>query len=745
MKYPFHYQLDSYDCGPTCLKMVAEYYGKKHSLESLRESSFITRNGVSLLGISQAAEKIGLRTLMAKLDTETLENECPLPAILHWNQDHFIVLYDIRDRSPLSLLKKKASPTFVIGDPGHGIRQLKKSDFEKSWQSSGADKGIALFLEPVADFYVKKTEAELKAEISILIRYLRPFKKQISILFLYMVLATVITISFPYLTKGIIDKGVVQKSKYFVTLFAISQLVLFLSSTVLDILRSWLLLHMNAKISLHIISDFLKKLLKLPIRFFDSKSVGDVSQRINDHHRIESFLTGDLVTSAFSVINIIVFSFILLFYQVSIWLIFITLSIIAVSWIFLFQKKRMQLDYIRFNRNKNSQEKLFELIVGMQEIKLNGSEDTKRWDWEFLQQRLYKLNIKGLSLEQYQQTGFVFLTHLKNIIISYLAAIYVMNDTLSFGTMLSISFIIGQTNGPLEQLIRFFKSAQDAKLSLSRLQEVHRKENEEKESDNTLSDTTDPLSAMPASKSDINIINASFQYQGPRSPFVLKNLNFTIKHGQVTAIIGPSGSGKSTLMKILLGFYNPIEGQILADDLDLKAISPRLWRSKCGSVMQDGYIFSDTIKRNIALSGNDIDLRRFENAVDISNVNEFVKQLPIGYNTLIGSSGLGLSGGQKQRILIARAIYKNPDFIFFDEATSSLDANNERQIMDKLDEFFKGKTVVIIAHRLSTVKNADQIVVLDKGEIVEIGNHDSLIRAKGKYYSLVKNQLELGD
>lgn len=738
MRYPSDIQLDTFDCGPTCLKMVAEWFGRQYEVDHLRELCFITREGVSLLGICQAAEKIGFRTLMLKAEPDLLENECSLPAILHWNENHFVVLFDIREKRSWWKGGRKSGQVFVISDPAVGRIRLGRDDFIRCWRPAESDRGVVLLMEPTGVFYETETSAGKDGGIRFLMSYLRPFKKQLLLLAVYMLISTAITVSFPYLTKGLVDKGVLAKSYPWVTMFAISQLVLFCSGTILESLRSWVLLHMNARISLNILSDFLKKLMKLPIRFFDSKSVGDVTQRINDHHRIETFLTGDLVNVIFSILNVVIFSTILLFYGFGIWSVFILLSVLAIYWIALFRQQRKKLDYIRFARNRHSQEKLFELIVGMQEIKLYGSEDFKRWEWEFLQQRLHKLSIKSLRLEQYQRLGFSFLTQLKNIVISYLAAILVMRDKISFGTMLSISYIIGQTNGPLEQLFKFSKSAQDARLSLGRLLEVQAKKDEER------------IAAPPAKNgltgvsADIRINNISFQYQGPRSPFVLKDINLVIPEGKITAIIGTSGSGKTTLMKLLLGFYTPQTGSIMIGSTDLRILSPGCWRSQCGTVMQDGYIFSDSIARNIVLDSKEPVGQRFRDAVEIANVDEFARLLPMGYNSKIGSSGIGLSGGQKQRILIARAIYKNPNYLFFDEATSNLDANNEREIMGKLGDFLEGKTVVIIAHRLSTVKRADQIIVLEKGRIVEIGTHDSLARARGKYYGLVQNQLELG-
>jgi ATP-binding cassette subfamily B protein len=728
--------------------MVAQYYGKRYGLDFLRESCYITREGVSLLGIAQAAEKIGFRTLMVKTDLETLRTECSYPAIVHWNSEHFIVLFDVKTKRKQRFgYSRKTEFVYIIGDPAHGLLTLKESDFERGWDPVKSGRGVMLLLEPTADFYsMHPAKSSLKTR-EFLVRYLKPFRKQLVLVMGYMLISTAITVSFPYLTKGLVDQGVMKKSYTLAALFAISQIVLFIGGTFFDIVKSRLMLHVNAKISLLIISDFLKKLLRLPIRFFDSKSVGDVSQRINDHHRIENFLTGDLINVLFSVVNIVIFSVILLSYKFTMWLIFMVLNVAGIFWIISFREKRKKLDYIRFSRNRTTQEKLFEMVVGMQEIKLNGSEDSKRWEWEFLQQRLYKLNIKNLNLEQVQQTGFHFLSNFKNILISFLAAVYVIENEITFGTMLSISFIIGQTNGPLEQMSKFFKSSQDAKLSIARLEEVQSKENEE-------------VDKSKAEKSDIRIMNnfwerdiyddsihlhnLSFQYQGPRSPFVLKNLNFSISRGQVTAIIGASGSGKTTLMKLLLGFYQPTEGFITIGDRQLSTFCPSGWRQQCGTVMQDGYIFSDTIYANIALDGKEIDGNAMKRAIEVSNIDEFVKVLPMRYRTKIGSSGVGLSGGQKQRILIARAVYKNPGFLFFDEATSNLDANNESLIMHKLEDFFEGKTVVVIAHRLSTVKKADQIIVLENGSIVETGNHRSLSTARGKYFTLVKNQLELG-
>ncbi|WEA03864.1 peptidase domain-containing ABC transporter [Mucilaginibacter sp. SJ] len=738
MRFPFTKQLDTFDCGPTCLQMVSEFYGKKIDLDFLREQCYITREGVSLLGISQAAERIGFRTLMVKIGLDSLAEDVPMPVILHWNQEHFVVLYKIRNKGPKKV--GTAGLEFIIADPAHGLTRIKSEDFLKFWQTSEGNKGIALLLEPTAAFYDRHNyESVDKSDLRFLLSYLKPFRKSVLLLALCMMASVGITICLPYLTQGLIDKGIVGKNYAFIVLFVLSQFILYTGGTALDVFRGWILLHMNAKISLNIISDFLKKLMRLPIRFFDSKSVGDVSQRINDHHKIETFLTSDIISTLFSSLQIIVLSSMLFTYKFSIWATFICFSASAVLWMFLFQKKRKQLDYVRFTQSKATQEKLFELIVGMQEIKLYNGEQEKRWEWEFLQVRQYRLNIKGLKLEQYQQTGFFFLSHIKNVVISFLSAVAVMHGELTIGVMLSISFIIGQTNGPLQQLIQFFKSAQDANLSFSRLQEVHHKDDEEQGS---LPESE--LGTFAPLHDGIYLKRLNFQYQGPRSPFVLRDLDVLIPKGKITAIVGASGSGKTTLMKLLLGFYQPTDGAVMIGDQELSELSPKLWRSHCGTVMQDGYLFNDTIARNIVVDGSFPDTERFNRAVYVSNIDEFVNQLPLGYNTKIGPSGVGLSGGQKQRILIARAVYKDPAYLFFDEATSSLDAGNETAIMDRLDTFFIGKTVVVIAHRLSTVRHADQIIVLEKGMVVETGNHESLTTNRGAYYDLVKNQLELG-
>jgi len=729
------------DCAPTCLKMVAEFYGKSYSMEYLRELCHLGKNGVSLLSISEASETLGFRSLMVKLNMQKLINDCPLPCILHWNQEHFVVLLKIKRKGNFIkriFHKQSYSKVFVVADPAHGIVKLDEETFYKAWVSTYNERGVALLLEPTPTFYNAKEIKEKQHGLKFLFHYLQPFKRHIAQLIIGMLAASLISLTLPFTTQILLDQGVSEKNLSVVHVILLAQLFLIFGNMSIELVRSWLLLHINSRISLSIISDFLSKLLKLPIRYFDSKAVGDIAQRINDHHRIENFLTGSVLTSLFSFVNIIVFTIVLAVYNLKILSLFVAFSVFGIIWILLFQKKRKETDYKRFSRSRENQDKLYELITGMQEIKLFGSETPKRWEWEQLQVKDYKLNIKSLALEQYQRTGLIFVTHVKNILITFIAATEAIKGNLTIGQLLSISYIIGQTSGPIEQLVNLIRAAQDAKLSMSRLQEIHNKQDEE-------AIVKNKILYPQITLGDLFIENVSFQYEGPNSPYVLKNINLRIPKGKVTAIVGTSGSGKTTLMKILLNFYQPTQGRVLVGNSDLNKISPKLWRSHCGSVMQDGYIFYDTIAKNIAMDGGDIDEKKMEMAIRVANLQDFIESTPNNYTTKIGLSGMGISGGQRQRILIARSVYKNPEYIFFDEATSSLDANNEKVIIDYLNEFFRDKTVVIIAHRLSTVKKADQIIVLNDGKIEEIGNHSTLISNRGRYYELVKNQLELGN
>lgn len=730
-KFTYYRQLDAMDCGPTCLRMVAKYHGKNFTLDYLRSQSYITRNGVSLLGISEAAEEIGFRTLAVKISFEQLDKEASLPCILHWNQNHFVVL-------PPQKYDDKKGGKILIADPGHGLVKMTKEAFLKSWLGS-ATEGVALLLEPTQKFHEQQdTKDKSVTGFRFLFQYLKPYRKFVVQLLLSVLLAGLLSLIFPFLTQSLVDYGINRQDTGFVLLILISQLMLFFGNTAIELIRSWILLHMNTRININLIADFLIKLMRLPIRYFDSKMIGDIQQRIGDHSRIQAFLTGSTLSTLFSFVNLIVFSIVLAIYSIPILLVFLLFSAGSIGWIFIFLRKRKELDYQRFQQMSDNQDVLYELITGMQEIKLNNCEIPRRWKWERIQAKLYKVSVAGLSLAQYQQVGSGFFTQFKNILISYMSAMAVIHGDMTLGMMLSVSYIIGQMNAPLIQLLGFVQEAQDAKISLDRLGEIHNREEEK------LPEAAGaPLYEGAASK-DITLRNVSFQYEGPQSPYVLKDINLHIPEGKVTAIVGTSGSGKTTLMKILLGFYDPVKGNMAIGGRDMKQLEPRQWRRQVGTVMQEGFIFSDTIAENIAISGENVDYPRLRNAVRVANIGDFIEELPIGFQTKIGNAGTGISTGQKQRMQIARAVYKNPEYLFFDEATSALDANNERTIMENLEEFFKGKTVVVVAHRLSTVKNADQIVVLEKGEIVESGTHEELVRKRGNYFELVKNQLELG-
>jgi ATP-binding cassette, subfamily B, bacterial len=727
--FPNIKQLDTMDCGPTALRIVAAYYGKIYTLQTLREKAFATREGVSLLSISNAAEQLGFRTRGVKISYDSLMASSQLPCIVHWNQNHFVVVYKISEK-------------FVwVSDPAHGLLKYTKDDFMKRWASDKLDEipvGVALLFEPSPDFYnIEDERSRLdKTSFKFLIHYIKPYNKLIIQLVIGMAAGSLIQLVFPFLTQAIVDVGINQKDLNFILILLIAQLSLFLGRASIEFIRSWILLHLSTRINISIISDFLIKLMKLPIKFFDVKMTGDLLQRINDHHRIESFLTNQTLSILFSAVNFIIFSIVMIIYNAQIFLVFLIGSILYVIWIQAFLKKRKALDIKKFEVMSENNSNLIQMITGMQEIKLNTCEKQKRWDWENIQAKLFKLNVKSLSLDQYQNSGGMLINEGKNIIITFLSAYAVIKGDMTLGMMISVQYIIGQLNSPISQLIFFMHSMQDAKISLERLGEIHNKEDEENTNRDRITDI--------GTDRTINVKDLSFQYEGPESEFVLNNISLKIPGGGITAVVGTSGSGKTTLLKLLLGFYRPQKGNIVVGNNDLELINSIEWRKKCGVVMQEGFIFSDTIANNISISDEKPDKDKLKHAVKVANIEEFIESLPLGYNTKIGNDGHGLSQGQKQRILIARAVYKNPEFIFFDEATNALDANNEKIIMENLDRFFKGKTVVIVAHRLSTVKNADQIVVLEKGKIIEKGTHKELAELKGAYFNLVKNQLELG-
>ncbi len=716
------------DCGPTCLRMVAKYYGRNYSLEALREKSFLSRQGVSLLGISYAAEEIGLRTLSVKTDFERLLQQAPLPCIAHWQQNHFVVIYRVD--------KKR----IYVADPAQGALTFTHEEFREGWlsiQEEGNSKGLLLLLEPTPAFYDRGEDQDAKqSRLSFLWSYVRGYGGLFTQVALGMAVASLLQLIFPFLTQAIVDHGIANQDLSFINLILIAQLAVFFSRTAVEFLRNRILFHVGTRIFVSILSDFLLKLMKLPIAFFDRQMVGDLMQRVHDHSRIQQFLTATSLNVVFSVFTLTVFSAVLALYNLTIFLVFAGGSFIYVAYVLLFLRPRKALDYLRFSEMSRNQNVLVEMLTGMQEIKLHNAEVFKRWDWERVQARLFRVNLRGLNLDQFQEGGAMFINELKNITITFLAAKLVIDGQLTLGMLLAIQYILGQLNGPLSQLVMFAHSAQDAKISMERLAEIHDREDEE--------DPSVRLHALTGERT-IKISGLDFHYGGPIPEMVLRNVDLIIPEGKVTAIVGPSGSGKTTLMKMLLKFYEPIAGEIQIGNSNLRNISHRFWRDRCGTVMQDGHLFSDTIAKNIAVGQETIDMPRLLEAVRIANIQDFVERLPISYNTKVGREGIGMSAGQKQRLLIARAVYKDPEFLFFDEATSALDANNERTIMDNLNKFFRGRTVVVIAHRLSTVKNADQIVVIDNSQIVERGTHEELAAQRGTYYELVKNQLELGN
>lgn len=733
LNFPLIIQPDSMDCGPACLLMISKYYGKIYSLDKLRNNSYISRDGVSLLGISQAAETIGFKTVGGLITFDNLLKKSQLPCIIHWQQEHFVVVYNIKK-------KRKSEYEVNVADPSKGRIRYSKEEFCNNWlstQTNGEEKGVVLLLEPTAFFYEKEGDStKSENRLQFLWKYLTKYKRFFTQLILGLFIGSVLQLVFPFLTQAIVDTGIQGKDIGFIWLVLIAQMMLLLSRTAIDFIRRKILLHISTRINISLISDFFIKLMKLPMKFFDTKLTGDLLQRIEDHRRIENFLTVQTLNLLFSLFSFVIFGIVLIIYNVPIFLVFLAGSIIYGMWIMIFLKKRRVLDYKNFEQQGINRNVVYQLITGMQEIKLQGCEQRKRWEWEDVQADLFDVNIQTLSLQQNQEAGSILINELKNILITVLAATAVISGNLTLGMMLAIQYIIGQLNSPVEQMMNFIYQWQDVSISLDRMNEIHTQKNEE--------DVNRTVADLPNNRSII-IENLCFKYEGARPEYVLNNINLYIPQGRVTAIVGASGSGKTTLIKLLLGYYTPNEGKIEIGIEDLEQFSLSWWRTQCGSVMQEGYLFSDTIARNIAPTDDEIDTERLRYATQVANIADYVEALPLGYNTKIGQDGQGVSQGQRQRILIARAVYKNPQFIFLDEATNALDANNEKSIVENLAEFYNEKTVVVVAHRLSTVKSADQIVVLDNGAIAEIGTHEELTNKRGKYYELVKNQLELGN
>lgn len=727
MPFPFFRQPDAMDCGPSCLKMIARHYGKSINIESLRRGCYITREGVSFLGLSEAAESIGFRTIGVRIPFEKLAKDVPLPAIVHWKQNHFVVVHKIKGN------------TVSVADPAVGLVKYSKDQFIQQWAGSTIDgerAGLVLILEPSPAFYDMEHEGDRKRGFRFLFRHFRLYRKYVVQLILGLFLASLIQLILPFLTQSVIDIGISNNDIGFIYLVLFAKLALVTGRMSVEFIRGWLLLHIGARVNVSIISGFLYKLMSLPLSYFDSRLTGDILQRIDDNRRIESFLTSASLNVLFSIFNFLVFGLVLAIYSLKILALFLAGSLLYVTWISLFMKRRSTLDHIRFKKRSASNSALINIVNGMQEIKLTRSENSMRWEWENIQAELFRVRVKGLGIVQYQSAGATFINEITNILITITAATLVIGGEMTLGMMLAVQFIIGQLNVPLSQISSFLRATQDAGISLERLSEVHEMDNEEESPGGK-------LQRLPATRR-IYLNNVSFQYEGPRSPYALRNIDLVIEENMVTAIVGTSGSGKTTLLKLLMGFYEPVAGEIIVGNNRLSDISLKVWRDYTGAVMQNGFIFPATIANNIAPGFDAVDEERMVKACEVANIRDFIESLPNRYNTRIGSGGHGLSEGQKQRILIARVVYKSPDIIIFDEATNSLDAGNEKRITDNLSHFFRGRTVVVVAHRLSTVRNADKIVVLDNGVITETGNHQTLVAKRGAYYKLVKNQLELG-
>lgn len=716
-------QYDQMDCGPACVRMVAEHYGKRYPLAQLRDHAYLTRQGVSVAGIRTAMQSIGLYAASFQLTLEQLCTQCPLPAVLHWDQRHFVVLYDVQQRG--------GRLYFFIADPAFGKHRLGREEFCRHWLSG--DTGVVVAAEPTERFYALQPPPDTGGLLFFIRRYVVPFRRELLQLALGMLSGLLLSLVTPFLSQAMIDMGIGRRDLGIIIDLMIAQLCLFAGSFSIGLLRSWVTLYIGTKVNINILYDFLSKMLRLPVHFFETKSTGDYQQRIGDHYRLQSFATSATLSTLFSLISGVVYLAIVGFYDWRILLLYLFFTTLSTAWMWSFLDRRKTIDYEQFALRVENQNLIYEMVGGIHDIKLAGSAHAWLSGWRRMQHRLYRKSIDALRLSQWQSTGYTFLNQLRNIVVTFVVAMAVVQGDITLGMMVSIMFIIGQVNGPLEQLIGFVQTVQDARISLERSREIHQSRDE---------DAQPHYRPMPTVQQDLRLEHVGYRYAGPESPEVLSDVSLCIPRGCVTAVVGESGSGKTTLLKLLLRYYDPTAGRIVLGDEPLNDFSARDWRAQTGAVMQENYLFSDTIRGNI-LMGAPYDAERLRRALSLACLDEYVAGLPLGVETRVGAEGNGLSGGERQRLMIARAVYRNPRYLLLDEATSSLDAENEARIVRGLNEFFEGRTVVVVAHRLSTVRTAHQIVVLSHGRIVEQGTHAELVAVRGAYYNLVKNQLEL--
>lgn len=722
-RFPTEYQMDSQDCGPASLKMVAKHFGRYYSLQYLRDRCGITKEGVSLLDLSTGAEAIGLHSLAIKCSIDDLVQKVPFPAIVFWGQNHFVVVYHADRRH------------VWVSDPTKGHVKYSHEEFRNGWYLEGEGHGVLLALEPTANFSSSKEEIEQRKDsMTGILRYFHPYRKSFGLIFLIMILATLLQSILPFISKAVIDVGIGTSDIHFINIVLIGNICILVSIMVFNVLRDWILMHITARVNIALISDYLIKLMKLPVSFFENKLLGDILQRAADHDRIRSFIMNNSLSLIFSTFTFVLFSIILLLYNHTILLIFLGGSVLYVCWVLLFLRIRKKLDWQYFELVSRNQSYWVETVTAIQDIKIYNYERARRWKWEEIQASLYHVNRRVLAVTNMQNLGAQFIDSIKNMAIVFFCAVAVIKGDITYGIMISTQFIIGMLNGPLIQFINFVVSAQYAKISFLRMNEIKQLDDEEE----LLSVGSTTL--LPENK-DLTLSNVMFQYT-VNAPFVLEHIFLTIPENKVTAIVGGSGSGKSTLLKLLVRLYKPSYGEITMGGMNVMPINLRQWRDLCGVVMQDGKIFSDTVANNIVLDDERIDKELLIESCRTAQILDEIHAMPQGFDTKIGERGRGLSGGQKQRILIARALYRNPKYLFLDEATNALDTINERKIVEALNSAFANRTVVVVAHRLSTIRNADQIVVLDKGHVAEIGNHKSLMEQKGLYHDLVASQSE---